>query len=290
MSREHNLLPRVGAHKSIIKGIDKAIDRGLDSTCECLQIFTRPPRRWEAGTSTLEDSQVSAFLYKAKKANYNDTAIHMPYLPNLASPDDSLYHRSIKVLQEEISKSHLLKSPYVISHLGSPKIETRKFAIRRVAKALNQVFKFRNDPTMILLENSTSKKRHWGKTIEDIADVLNTVDHPQYVGMCFDTAHAHASGYDLSNPEFLHEIFDKIDSLLGKNKVRVIHLNDSKGKLNSGIDHHEHIGLGSIGLECFRELMQHPRFKTISMVLETPKDERRSDKDNLELLRSLRKN
>ena len=114
--------------------------------------------------------------------------------------------------------------------------------------------------------------------------------YPQYVGMCFDTAHAYASGYEISIPESLHEVFDNIDRLLGKNKVRVIHLNDSKGVLNSGIDHHEHIGQGNIGLACFRELMQHSRFKNISMILETPKDELRSDKENLELLRSLRKN
>ncbi|PWI48861.1 hypothetical protein CEE45_04700 [Candidatus Heimdallarchaeota archaeon B3_Heim] len=289
MSKEKTILPRIGAHKSIANGIDRAVDRGLESTCECLQIFTRPPRRWEAGKFSLDKIRVKSFLDKAENAKYFDTAIHMPYLPNLSSPDDGLYNRSIKVLQEEIVKSHLLHSPYVISHLGSPKKESRDFAVKRTAKALDQALESRIAPTMILLENSTAKRRDWGKNIEDITNVINTVNQPQYVGMCFDTAHAFASGYEISSPEILHEVFDSIDELVGKNKVRVIHLNDSKGQLNSGIDHHEHIGRGNIGIDCFRELMQHPRFNNISMILETPKDEKIDDKKNLDLLRSLRK-
>ncbi len=290
MSMDNNTLPRIGAHKSIANGIDKAIDRGLQSTCECLQIFTRPPRRWDAGKTTLNDKQVGYFLNKSKKANYFDTAIHMPYLPNLSSPEENLYYRSIKVLQEEINTSHLLKCPYVITHLGSPKLETRKFAVKRVVNAINKISETQISPTMILLENSTAKKREWGKKIEDLVEVINTVDSPQLVGICLDTAHAYASGYEISIPETLHEVFDQIDSLVGTDKVRIIHVNDSKGQHNSGIDHHEHIGRGNIGLECFRELMQHPRFKKISMILETPKDNQTNDKDNLTLLRSLRKN
>ncbi len=289
VSVDENILPRIGAHKSIAKGVDQAIDRGLKSTCECLQIFTRPPRRWEPGKTALNENRVRAFIHKAKEANYYDTAIHMPYLPNLSSPDDDLYFKSIKVLQEEITKSDLLKAPYVITHLGSPKEETREFAVKRVAGAIDKAMEVRNSSTMVLLENSTAKRRKWGKSVDDIVEVINTVKEPQHVGICFDTAHAYASGYDISRPEVLHEVFDTIDSLLGKEKVRVIHLNDSKGQLNSGIDHHEHIGKGNIGIQCFQELMQHARFKKISMILETPKDDHINDKTNLDLLRRLRK-
>ena len=289
MSKDKNELPRIGAHKSIANGIDKAIVRGIKSTCECLQIFTRPPRRWEAKLLTHDEKQVIDFLDKAEKADYFETAIHMPYLPNISSPENALYQKSITILKEEVIKSNLLCAPYVISHLGSPKLKSRTFAVNRVAKALNFVLDTQFGNSTILLENSTGKKRNWGKTIEDIADVIEKVDHPQYVGMCFDTAHAYASGYDISFPETLHEVFDSIDDLLGKNEVRIIHLNDSKGELDSGIDRHEHIGKGNIGLDCFQELMQHPRFKNISMILETPEDELIDDKANLELLRSLRK-
>ena len=287
MSQDEINFPRIGAHKSIAKGIDKAVDRGIASTCECLQIFTRSPRSWALG-SKLNKEKTKTFLEKAKKANYYDTAIHMPYLPNLASPNSELYQKSIQVLIEEIEKSFLLKAPYIISHLGSPKEKDRQFAVERVSEAINKAMKTIKSPTMILLENSTAKKKKWGKYVEDIADIMNHIDNPQFIGMCFDTAHAFASGYDISTSEGLHEVFDKIDDLLGKEKVKIIHLNDSKGALDSGIDHHEHIGKGKIGVECFRELMQDSRFKQMSMILETPVDDIINDKINLNFLRSLR--
>ena len=288
MSRIEKFGPRIGAHKSIAKGIDKAVDRGIASTCECLQIFTRPPRRWSAGKLSLSKELVEKFLQKSRNAGYDDTCIHMPYLPNLASPETDLYNKSIEVLKEEIVKSSLLQAPYVISHLGSPKNKSRQFAIKRFATALNQVTETIKQPTMILLENSTAKKKKWGNNLEDIAEIMNIVEEQQFIGMCFDTAHAFSSGYDISSSEGLHDVFDQVESLIGFEKVKIIHLNDSKGPLNSGIDHHEHIGKGSIGIECFTELMQSPRFKSISMILETPIDENINDKTNLDLLRDLR--
>jgi len=288
MSRKENIGPRIGAHKSIAKGIDKAIDRALKSTCECLQIFTRPPRRWAAGKMSLSEEVVEKFIQKSQRAGYTDTSIHMPYLPNLASPETDLYNKSIDVLKEEILKSTLLQVPYVISHLGSPKGNSRQFAVKRVAKALNQAMETLKSPTMILLENSTAKKKKWGNYFEDISEIISLVDKQQSVGICFDTAHAFSSGYDISSSEGLHEVFDQIESLTGTQKVKVMHLNDSKAPLDSGIDHHEHIGKGSIGIECFRELMQSPRFKSLTMILETPIDENINDKTNLDLLRTLR--
>ena len=288
MSRKTNIGPRIGAHKSIAKGIDKAVDRAIESTCECLQIFTRPPRRWAAGKSSLSEEVVERFLQKSKKAGFHDTSIHMPYLPNLASPETDLYKKSIDVLNEELMKSTLLNAPYVISHLGSPKGESRKFAIQRVANALNQVIDKIITPTMILLENSTSKKKKWGDNFEDIADIMSFVDEKHCIGMCFDTAHAFSSGYDISSSEGLHEVFDQIEELIGIENVKIIHLNDSKAPLNSGIDHHEHIGKGSIGLECFKELMRSPRFRSLSMIIETPNEHSINDQINLELLRTLR--
>ena len=283
-----NNLPRIGAHKSIANGIDKAVDRGIESTCECLQIFTRSPRSWAIENSSIPADKITRFLEKSEKANYFDTAIHMPYLPNLASPDNEIYQKSIQIMTQEIEKSFLLKAPFVISHLGSPKDQKRQYAIKRVANALNMACKTLKTPTMVLLENSTAKKKTWGKSIEDVADVLELVDQNQHIGMCFDTAHAFASGYDISSVEGLHEVFDQIETLIGPNKVKVIHLNDSKGALDSGIDRHEHIGRGAIGIECFRELMQHKRFKHYCMILETPVDDTINDKKNLNLLRKLR--
>ncbi len=283
------LLPRIGAHKSIAGSIDLAIDRGLKSGCECLQIFSRPPRRWSAGKSSLSSINIVNFVKKSKLARYYDTAIHLPYLPNIASPNDEIFEKSVGILIEEIKTAMLLQIPYVVTHLGSPKDQDIQFAVKRVADALNQAIEKISLPVKILLENSTSRRRTWGKKIEHIEAILGYIDDEKYIGMCFDTAHAYSSGYDISTRSGLNNVVDSIDQLLGKNKLVLIHINDSKGALGSGIDNHEHIGKGFIGEECFRELMQNRRFEKIPMILETPKDSEKNDFNNLELLRMFRR-
>jgi deoxyribonuclease-4 len=280
--------PRIGAHMSIAKSLDLAVDRGVKNTCECIQIFTRPPRRWKAGEGALSPEIIKLFKKKSEAANYLDTAIHMPYLPNLASPDIKLFDKSVAVLIEEVKKAILLETPYVITHLGSPKSQDEEFAVKRVAEALNKATRHIKDSVMILLENSTARKKQWGNKIEHMEAILGKVQEEQFIGMCFDTAHAYSAGYDISLPEGLNETIDLIDTLLGKNKLKLFHLNDSKGNLGSGIDHHEHIGKGHIGTDCFRELMQNQRYKKMPMILETPKENASSDQKNLELLRKLR--
>lgn len=288
ITKKRSIGPRIGAHKSIVKSIDLAVDRGLQSNCECLQIFSRPPRRWAAGKKTLTPEVIKCFIQKSEKANFYDTAIHMPYLPNLASPDKDLFKKSVEVLNEEIKKTSLLLTPYVVTHLGSPKSLDEKFGAKRVSEALNKAIPYMQSPSMVLLENSTARKKIWGNKIEHFEAIIGKVDEEQFIGMCLDTAHAYSSGYDVSSPEGLNEVTDLIDELLGKDKLKLIHINDSKGALGSGIDHHEHIGKGQIGMDCFRELMQNPRYKTVPMILETPKDKKFSDKQNIELLRKLR--
>ncbi len=281
--------PRIGAHKSIVKSIDLAIDRAVDSTCESLQIFSRPPRRWLASKS-LTTSTIDLFIQKSNKANFYDTAIHMPYLPNIASPNKELFEKSIKVLIEEINTSRKLRIPYIVTHLGSPKGNDESFAAKRVAKALDSVKDHiqKSPEVMILLENSTAKRKPWGTKLENFEEVFTNMNDNSNTGICFDTAHAFSAGYDIREPEGLNETIDRIEDLVGKNKVKMFHINDSKGELGSGIDHHEHIGQGAIGINCFRELMQNPRFDNLPMILETPKENMTSDKLNLDLLRKLR--
>lgn len=285
--------PRIGAHKSIAKSIDLAVDRALASTCECLQIFSRPPRRWAKG-SNLSSEVIDRFVKKSEKANFFDTAIHMPYLPNLSSPDEKLFEKSVNVLIEEIGMSFRIQAPFVVTHLGSPKGHDDIYAAKRIANALNSTvehLQLKNrtpKASMILLENSTGKKKLWGTKIENFESILSYVQEDAFIGICIDTAHAFSTGYDIRTPEGLNEIFDKIDDLTGKNRIKLLHINDSKGELGSGIDHHEHIGQGHIGIDCFRELMQNKRFENLPMILETPKDDIDSDIQNLDLLRELR--
>ncbi|MFX0086317.1 MAG: deoxyribonuclease IV [Candidatus Hodarchaeota archaeon] len=285
--------PRIGAHKSIAKSIDLAIDRALASTCECLQIFSRPPRQWAIGR-IISSKKVDLFTKKSEAANFYDTAIHMPYLPNISSPDDGLYEKSVEVLIEEVDLSLIMKIPFIVTHLGSPKDRNEKYAAKRVANALNYAIDHfqqnckQGNPPVILLENSTAKRKIWGTRLENFETILNYVEEEALIGVCFDTAHAYSAGYDIKTAEGLNETIDRLEDLIGKNKIKLIHINDSKGDLGSGIDHHEHIGYGYIGLECFRELMQNRRFKDIPMILETPKDDINSDRRNLDLLRELR--
>lgn len=286
MIEEKLIRPRLGAHKSIAKSIDLAVDRGVQSTCECLQIFTRPPRRWDG--IKLKPDAIQDFITKSEAANYFDTAIHMPYLPNLASPDDTLFKKSVNVLIEEVEKMTILQVPYVITHLGSPKEYDEVFAAKRVAEALNKGLNHIKKSSMILLENSTAKRKTWGNKISHFERILGYILEEKSIGICFDTAHGFSSGYDISTPEGLNEVIDKLEDRLGKTKLKMFHINDSKGPLGSGIDHHEHIGKGYIGLDCFRELMQNPRFERFPMILETPKDEKIGDLQNLKLLRELR--
>lgn len=281
--------PRIGAHKSIAKSIDLAIDRAVESTCECLQIFSRSPRRWIAGKS-LERTIIDLFIQKSTEANFYDTAIHMPYLPNIASPNEELFERSVKVLIEEIITSRNLKAPYIVTHLGSPKGNDESFAAKRVAKALDEANDHiqKSSDVMILLENSTAKRKPWGTRLENFEEIFTYMNNDSNIGICFDTAHAFSAGYDIREPEGLNETIDRIEDLVGKNKVKMYHINDSKGELGTGIDHHEHIGQGAIGINCFKELMQNPRFDNLPMILETPKENINSDKLNLDLLRNLR--
>jgi len=286
MVEQEYIKPRIGAHKSIAKSIDLAVDRGVKSTCECLQIFTRPPRRWSG--VKLESIAVQRFIKKSKAANYYDTAIHMPYLPNLATPNEILFDKSVNVLIEELEKMPILNIPFVITHLGSPKDQDEVFAAKRVAEALDKSLDHIKKPSMILLENSTAKRKTWGTKIDHFERILGYVSAENSIGICFDTAHAFSSGYDISTPEGLNDVIDSLEDTLGRDKLKMFHINDSKGPLGSGIDHHEHIGKGFIGVECFKELMQNPRFENYPMILETPKDDKYGDIQNLEFLRRLR--
>ena len=285
--------PRIGAHKSIAKSIDLAVDRALASTCECLQIFSRSPRRWAKG-SNLSSEVIDRFVNKSEKANFFDTTIHMPYLPNLSSPDEKLFEKSVNVLIEEIDMSFRIQTPFIVTHLGSPKGHDDMYAAKQVANALDSAIEYLQQKnrtpkaSMILLENSTSKRKLWGTKIENFESILSHVQEDAFVGICIDTAHVFSTGYDIRTPEGLNEIFDIIDDLTGNNRIKLLHINDSKGELGSGIDHHEHIGQGHIGIACFRELMQNKRFENLPMILETPKDDIDSDKQNLDLLRELR--
>ena len=277
-------LVRIGFHVSIMGSIDEAVGRAVERGYTTFQIFTRNPRQWKPKELTSEE--IEAFVEKVNSTNVNPVFAHMPYLPNLASPKEAVYARSCETLISELERCSALEIPYLVTHLGSHLGAGMRSGFARIIRAINQAFEVVNEDVMLLLENTAGTRNSMGGSFEDIWRIIQGLTYPERVGICFDTSHAFAAGYDLRTQESIGEIIRKFDGTIGLKKLRLIHLNDSKGGLNSRIDRHEHIGMGEIGEEGFRNVLRS-RLGQLPLILETPRDPRRSDIENLRKVREL---
>ena len=275
---------RVGFHISIHGSIDRAVDRAVELGYNTFQIFTRNPRQWKATKLTSEMAR--AFSDKVKSHDVKPVFAHMPYLPNLASPKDDVYSKSVETLTSELERCRRLEIPYLVTHLGSHLGAGMQTGFMRLINAINQAFNVTGGGVTLLLENTAGTRNSMGGTLEDIQNIIEQLAHPEWIGICFDTSHAFAAGYDLRTRETVEGTIRKIDETIGFEKLKLVHLNDSKGDLNSRIDRHEHIGLGKIGEEGFRNVLES-RLGGLPLILETPIDARRSDVDNLRKVRDL---
>lgn len=269
---------KIGLHLSIAGSIDRAVDRALLLGCNTFQIFTRNPRQWRARELTAEETE--AFVEKVKKSDVKPVFSHMPYLPNLASPRDDVYSKSVEALTLELERGSRLKIPYLVTHLGSHLGAGVEAGTDRIVDAIDRSLGASDGRVMLLLENSAGTKHSMGGSFEGIADILRRLAHPECVGLCLDTCHAFAAGYDLRTRTAVEGTLRKIDETIGFEKLHLVHLNDSRGDLNSHIDRHEHIGLGKIGEKGFRNILKS-RLSRLPLILETPQDETRRDIDNL---------
>jgi deoxyribonuclease-4 len=276
---------RFGVHVSIAKSLDFAVDRAKRKGCTTFQIFTRNPRSWQF--KELKKEVCSRFIRKTSKTNIKPVFSHTPYLTNLASPDDEIWNKSIKSLKVEIERCSALKIPFICTHLGSPKSYSNEFGIKRTIKALELIFENDAKEIKILLENTTGKTRTFGNYLEDIFRIILSSKYTNRLGLCFDTCHAFASGYDLRSKNTVNELVEGIENTIGIEKLGLIHCNDSKFDLGEGRDRHEHIGLGKIGDSGFKNLLNNEKLKKTPFICETPIDKRRDDKGNLEHLKSL---
>ena len=275
---------RIGFHMSIQGSIDKAVDRALEIGCNTLQIFTRNPRGWKA--RPLREGEIKAFINKIKKNDIKPVFSHMPYLSNLASPKNDVYVKSIKTLTNEMRRCEKLKIPYLVTHLGSHLGYGVKIGLERIIRAIDKAFSATGEKIMLLLENTCGGKNSVGGSFEDIQFIIEQSAYSDKIGVCFDTCHAFAAGYDLRTKEAVEKTIKKIEEIIGFNKIMLVHLNDSRGDLNSHIDRHEHIGLGKIGERGFRNILRS-RLAELPLILETPKDSRRSDLENLLKVKAL---
>ena len=274
----------MGFHISIYGSIDRAVDRAAELGCNTFQIFTRSPRQWQPTRLTPETSK--AFSDKVKDYGMKPVFAHMPYLPNLASPKDKVYEMSVNTLTAELQRCKQLEIPYLVTHLGSHLGAGMQTGFTRLINGINQAFKVTDGGVTLLLENTAGTRNSMGSTLEDIQHIIERLSNPERAGVCFDTSHAFAAGYDLRTEETVEATVKQIEEIIGFEKLKLVHLNDSKGNLNSRIDRHEHIGMGKIGEEGFRNILAS-RLGELPLIMETPKDARRDDVDNLRKVKEL---
>jgi deoxyribonuclease IV len=270
---------RLGLHLSIQGSIDRVIDRALERGCDTLQMFSRNPRGWDS--KKLEPLGVKSFRNKLNESEIWPVFIHTPYLLNLASPRDVVYVKSLKVLKDELHRASELGVPYVVTHLGSHLGYGKMEGFKRIVRAVNHSLSSVENDAILLLENTAGTKNSMGSAFEDIAHILNKIEIKERIGVCFDTSHAFAAGYDLVSQGAVQQTLQRFEEIVGFERLKLVHLNDSKGALGSKMDRHEHIGMGMIGEQGFRNILQS-RLGQLPLILETPIDERRNDLENLE--------
>jgi len=271
---------QIGCHVSISGSVDKAVDNAVERDCTAFQIFTRSPRSWHA--KELEDSQVKSFKDKLVDSRIDRfaTVAHMPYLPNLATPNPDAHSKSVNTLMQEVERCGKLGVPFLVTHLGSHLGTGEQDGIKRIVKGLEAAATVKND-VVILLENTAGQKNSVGADFTQLASIFVKLKPAKRFGVCFDTCHAFAAGYDLRTDKGVKETFDKFDETVGLEHLKILHLNDSKGTLGSNLDRHYHIGLGEIGKVGMKAVIKFMNKRKIPMILETPIDDVRDDFENL---------
>lgn len=280
----------LGCHLSISGGLEKTIARAEELKINALQIFSHNARSWQMGP--LKPDEARRFIEHRRRAHIEYAVIHTIYLINLASPDPKNFKLSVQALTDEVQRAGELKIPHVNTHIGAHLGQGPERGVERIIEAINTVLaspQAKNAPDVkVLLENSAGEGTELGATFAELGAVLTNIEHRERVGVCLDTCHAFAAGYDLTTPQGLEKTLTELERTVGLESVELVHLNDSKFPLGARRDRHEHIGQGYIGNEGFRLIVNHPALKDKPFILETPKDDDSSDPMNLARIRALR--
>ncbi len=278
------MILHVGVHVSIGGGVDKAVDRAYNYGSTAFQIFTRNPRGWMY--KPLKPDEVTLFREKVKRFGYDGYVVsHMPYLPNLSSPDDNIYQKSLDSLINELNRAGELGISYLVIHLGSHMGKGFEKGKERLLNAVSTALDMVDNDVMILLENMAGQRNSMGSRFEEIQALLDGLSsYSDRIGVCFDTAHAFAAGYDLSTSKGVEYTFNEFEEYIGFKWLKVVHLNDSRYELASGRDVHEHIGLGYIGEKGFRLILSNKEIIKMPLILETPVDKKRGDLGNIMMI------
>ena len=273
---------QVGCHVSASGSIDKSVDNAVERDCSAFQIFTRSPRSWHAKDLTKEVIDAFKSKLKASKIDRFATCAHMPYLPNLATPKDDAFEKSVNTLINEVERCAQLGIPYLVTHLGSHLGTGEEAGIKKLVEALTKAGQTKND-VMILLENTAGQKNSVGSDFKQLGEIFKQLKPGKKFGVCLDTCHAFVAGYDLRTADKVKETFKEFDKYVGIENLKILHLNDARGELGCNLDRHYHLGLGGIGEEGITSVVKFANKKKIPIILETPIDDDRDDFENVKV-------
>lgn len=270
---------------SIAGGVDEAIDRGAELGCTAIQIFTKNATQWKA--RPLRAEEVEEFKRKRSDSGILVVA-HDSYLINLGSPDAALWKKSAAAFLDEMERAEALEIPYLVMHPGAHRGAGTQAGLRNVVKAFDQLLQSTSGfRVKILLENTAGQGTALGDTFEQLGKIMDDTINPERFGVCIDTCHAFAAGYDLKTPRTYEAVWSELDRWVGLERLKLFHLNDSRKGLGERVDRHEHIGRGMLGPGPFRKIMSDDRFRKAPKIIETPKEADGKDMDpvNLGILR-----
>ena len=280
-----NAQRRIGVHTSIAGGLHLSLERARELDCDTVQIFSHNPRGWEIKRK--DNEEIRGFIEARRKYNISPVFIHTSYLINLASGNPSLAARSVDMVLQELDIADSIGAEYVVLHTGSATGQDPVMARKRAITCLKRIAERGEWQAGLLLENTAGELGDITSKINEISEIIEQVPGRIISGICIDTCHAFSAGYDITNEYGIELLSDEIRKFIGKEKIRLLHLNDAKGTLGSGLDRHEHIGQGKIGLTGFRNFLNHKVFSDIPIILETPKKSPDDDLKNLNTVRKL---
>ena len=276
---------RIGVHISIAGGIEKGLERARSLGCSTVQLFSHNPRRWEIGSRNPEE--ITRFRTLKKEFDIRPVFIHTSYLINLASAQRDLVRKSVDMIMAELDIADAIDAEYVVLHTGSASGDLPAVARARAVEALKQVAEKGRWKAGLLLENTAGERGDITSRIADIAGIMEKVPLGLIAGLCLDTCHAFSAGYDIATENGVEGLARELGQYIAKEHLRLIHLNDSKKPMGSGVDRHEHIGEGTIGSAGLKKFLRHSLFLNIPLILETPKKSVEDDQRNLTAVRML---
>jgi len=273
---------RLGVHVSIGKGLTNAIDTALALGCDGFQIFAGNPRGWSRKPLTIEE--LDSFKKARSHAELSPIVVHAPYLANPATDQPELYDKTLTVLSEDFRRANQLEADFFVFHPGHA--SEHSGGLTRVIRLAQTLLQNVTGKTILLLENQAGSHNEIAADFADLQTLLTGIAAPARTGICFDTCHAFAAGYDLRSPQSFEQVLTLLEHTISLKSLKLFHLNDARGECGSRLDRHEHIGLGQIGLAGFAYLVNHPKLIHLPGILETPQHESDDDQRNLNTIRN----